>query len=300
MMDVAEQVGTLQAYLRSVRLGPTHGELALDRESLLAQLSNPAVAGDTTRWEAAKAFFDWFQDRYHQAYQDHHRRHHLRLREMQETGEEIEHRLSALAHLNQLTELGRAVGAGIFATWDRLSARMRPCSLEALPKDEPICPQCHLQLATNPPREELVALRERVSRALLTQQRRLSQEVVSRVLAQPHEPQLDRLLRAARAADLADLVSLIDEEMVAFLRQFLSPEPAYAAPATTGRPLRDPPPAPEATLSGAQLLAALRQRFPTIEEAQVEAVGQEVARLLREALAQARPGRGEKARLRLE
>ncbi len=300
MAAIAEQVAALRGYLQAIQLSPTQGDLALDRQALLGQLADNALAANPSRWEAAQATFAWFQERYHQAYQSHHRQHQQRLREMQPTWEELEGQLAALSHLNQLAELGPAVGVGLSATRDRLAPKMRPCSAHGPQKEEPICPMCHLQLDTSPPREELAALRERLRRSLQTQQRRLARQAVSRILAQQQEPQLDRLLRAARAADLADLVSLVDEELVTFLRQFLAPEPVYATATATGRPLRDSAPTREVPLAGAELVAGLRRRFPTIEEDQVDVAGQELSRLLRQALAQVKPEPGEKLRLRLE
>jgi hypothetical protein len=110
-------------------------------------------------------------------------------------------------------------------------------------------------------------LLHRLDGALAQQQARLSSQAVRQIL-QSGGPRLEQFLKVLRAGDSSPLVSVLDDELVAFLRQLLA-EGQWVTVKSSA-------------------LAALQQRFPHVEEAQVDEVLARLSQELRQAFDSAR------------
>jgi hypothetical protein len=84
-------------------------------------------------------------------------------------------------------------------------------------------------MGSRPPAADARRVRQAIERGLLTQQRRLAQRVVSRLLEQPSRNEGERLARfvqVVQASDLTGLALVLDDTIVEFLRNFLDPQPS--------------------------------------------------------------------------
>ena len=132
--------------------------------------------------------------------------------------------------MNGITELGAPASADLGDRLAALQNQAQPCGLgeQALRTalaTSPLCPACRLSLDAQPPIAAAAQWQRNLDAALRIQQRRLAQVMVRRAIADPTRPALDRFLRALRADDLAPLVEVLDTEVVALIRQVLTPPP---------------------------------------------------------------------------
>jgi hypothetical protein len=118
------------------------------------------------------------------------------------------------------------------------------------------------------PSEEAEEVLRRLHAALAGQQARLASEAVRRILARGGE-RLDQFLQIVQASDLAGLAQVLDDELLAFLRELLS------------QPVS---PTPEAL----DLFEELARAYPVVSEEQVDAVVHTLRQLLSEQLASQR------------
>ena len=265
----AAALAAMRRYLDGAALPEAHAELAVDRTLVLEQLSPEAVQAEPHRLAGIRAAFDLFRSRYHRLYVEHHRRYHEALAGLRERLAAAGPQVEALARLNGLAELGPPLGAAALRGYARRLAEAVPCPQPGPPEDEPRCPACRLPLDAVPPLEAAERDLARLHAALAQQLRRLSRRAVRRVLDREGHARLDQLLQAARASDLAGLAALLDDDLTAFLRDFL----------------REPSPDPG-------VLAGLAAAHPEVTEQDVDAAVETFRRLLRSALdaAQGPPG----------
>ena len=99
---------------------------------------------------------------------------------------------------------------------------------------------------------------------------RLSSEAVRRILARARGERIEQFLEVVQASDLAGLASVLDDELLEFLRDLLAGEPATAAP---------------------PVLERLRRAFPVVSESEVEAATEVFRRLLQQAISEQRRAR---------
>jgi hypothetical protein len=103
---------------------------------------------------------------------------------------------------------------------------------------------------------------------------RLSSEAVHRILARARGERIEQFLQVVQASDLAGLASVLDDELLEFLRDLLAGEPTTAAP---------------------PVLERLRRAFPVVSESEVEAATEVFRRLLQQAISEQRRARPDRA-----
>jgi PTH1 family peptidyl-tRNA hydrolase len=222
-------------------------ELAMDRTVGLEQVSFATLWAEPHRLNSMRATFEYFRGRraplaHHASYwQSMHR-----LRLSLEDGEGLSPRPP-----QQPPAVGATAGEALAqhgAWWppSRVPAG-RPAG-KALGRH--FLPACGLTLADDPPSAEVDAVLRRLSRALSQQMTRLSSEAVHRILARARGERIEQFLQVVQASDLAGLASVLDDELLEFLRDLLSGEPG------TGRP---------------PVLEGCSARFPVVAEGEVEA-----------------------------
>ena len=227
LAQLAPEVLELKSYLEGMASSEEGDDLALDRMSLLGQLSLSALAGTPRLWASIRALFDWLKARYGAAYRAHHHEYHGQLASLRRRLQEGAAQVRALELLNGIVELGAPLGEELPRRHQELLARSRPCvevsqaSLEA----EPRCPLCGLSLGDEPPTQEAERLLEELHDALGEQQRRLGSEAVRQILAQSGESRVDRFVKVVQASDLTSLANVLNDDLVAFLRQLLARAP---------------------------------------------------------------------------
>lgn len=282
-IEGSQELAELREYLAGAVPPADPSELAADRTMTLEQLSFATLLSDPGRLESMRSTFQKvFHARYRGAYLEHHRRHWENAAALGSLLAEAQPAAEALTRLNTLRELGPAVGSSALAKYQRLRASLGVCpgagELEDRLIERPICPACGLTLGDSPPQEYTQDVLRRLQRALGRQQARLASEAVRQILARRGGERIEQFLQVVQASDLTGLANVLDDDLLAFLRELLAPK---AAPA--------------------DVLEALSRAFPSVGEGNVQAVVEEFRRLLHGALENQRrsaPRRAPRVRLR--
>jgi hypothetical protein len=263
-------------------------ELAMDRTVSLEQISFATLWAEPHRLDSMRATFEYFRGRFRAGLLAHHASYWRDMRRLRHSLEDSDATARALARLNSLEQLGRPLGEDALAQHGRLLAAVQDCPLaepasggEQALGAAASCPACGLTLADQPPSAEADAVLRRLSRALSQQMTRLSSEAVHRILARARGERIEQFLQVVQASDLAGLSSVLDDELLEFLRDLLAGEPTTAAP---------------------PVLERLRRAFPVVSESEVEAATEAFKRLLQQAISEqrrARPDRTPSVRLDL-
>lgn len=268
----ALEMAEMRAFVGRAEVPPSLHELFTDHAAQREDLTAAVIADHPHSFAGVRSRFQLFCQRYQRAYLAHHQRYWRDASQLHGELQGAAPKAGALARLNTLRELGSPLGRKVLALHGELLAASAGCpaapGTAAARGEGPICPACGVTLAGRPPRAETVDLLRALDRALAQQLQRLASEAVGRILARRGEERLERFLKVAQASDLAGLAAVLDDRLLEFLRQLL-------AEARARVPL--PP-----------LLEQLGRAYPQVGEEEVEAVTQDLAMLLRQALQEAR------------
>jgi hypothetical protein len=270
----ALEVAAMRDFLARAVVPERLSELAMDRTVSLEQISFATLWAEPHRLDSMRATFEYFRGRFRAALLAHHAGYWRDMRRLHLSLEDSEATARALARLNTLQQLGRPLGEDALAQHGRLQAAVQDCPLverlEQALGTATSCPACGLTLADQPPSAEADAVLRRLSRALSQQMTRLSSEAVHRILARARGERIEQFLQVVQASDLAGLASVLDDELLEFLRDLLAGEPTTAAP---------------------PVLERLRRAFPVVSEGEVEAATEVFRRLLQQAISEQRRAR---------
>jgi len=263
----ALELAEMRAYLDAAVIPDSTGDLAIDRRVTLEQLSPAALYVEPHRFDGMRATFEYFRRRFTAAYREHHRRYWEGCRRLLEQTEESEATARALIRLNTIGELGRPVGLNALAQYQDIRSSLAGCPLDEALLDSlqktPACPMCGLTLAGETPDATARDVSHRLERALRQQQHRLSGAAIRHILTQQKGERVEQFLQVVQASDLRGLAHVLDDDLVAFLRELLS------APARTGT----------------SVLENLLRAYPEVSEESLEAAVAEFRRLLAAELA---------------
>ncbi len=250
----------------------TQRDLALDRASLLGQLSPGYLLEHPEVWAGISSTFQWFHARYRSLYREHHkafREQTLALRHQligaQPKGE-------ALLRLDRVPALASSSALSVVDHWSEVLSRTAPCQTQEMEETfvlvTPRCAACGVSLAESPSAETVKAVLDEMEDALQRQLKTLRSFAAKHVLAQSDKPRIELFLDLVQASDTRELVNILDDEVEEFLRTMLGDarREVYAAP----------------------VLSALRAKYETLEEGQIEEAVREFERLLTDAFNQAR------------
>ena len=272
MGGLAPEALQAKHYLDGVVLRERDEELALDRLSILGQLSLENLLANPGLWPSVKALSQWFRSRYSLLYQGHHADYHRELASLHLALEDAQQEVEALSRLNSIGELGRPVGESVISQYQQCLAEVKPCPLaeegRSLVNREPVCTACGLTLTAQPPTRPVGGFLSQLRQALRTQQRRLSSVAIQQILESRHEGRLDQLIKIIQTSDLSSLVKVLDDDLEAFLRDLLAEAASYTEPCTA--------------------LSDLADEYPVIEEEQIDQLAAELAAKLRAAFSRAR------------
>lgn len=270
--EISTEVVEAKAWLDAVALSPEHRDLAIDRVSILNQISLASLVENAQLWPSIKQQYTRFKEQYRSAYQIHHREYHRETVNLSAKLAEAEKKLDALQQLNTVPELGAALGEDLKAARDELLTKLSACPITVVTdvnvESSPTCSQCSLQMTDTPPTEEVHALLGELQAALDGQLRRLGNEAIRGILAESSKNNVKKLVEIVQAADLSSLVNVMDHELVKFVRELLRESRIRTEEST--------------------LLDDLARRFPTVEQEDVPEVVSELEGLLQRAFEVAR------------
>jgi hypothetical protein len=144
--------------------------LAMDRETLLTGLSPMSLTRTRGRdWSAIRRDVASSKARYIQVYGEHHQRFNDLLPQFQSSLATARKKSAALGLLNTITELGAPEGVTLEALLATLPVGPNPSQIQEKDlhiTDEPICPECLIDLDQSVPADELARLSLQVDLAL--------------------------------------------------------------------------------------------------------------------------------------
>ena len=224
--EFSPEVVEVKSYLDRVTLRKGDEELEMDRISILEGINLQNLIASPHLWPSMKALFDWFRSRYSSAYLTHHQDYHQKIAALRDVLEASRPEVEALRRLNSIAELGGPLGEKLFDDYEELLRKVVSCPLretgEVSVDLEPTCASCGLELREEPPVKEVERFLKGLEGALRKQQRRLSSEAIRQILAQSGNERVDQFIKIVQTSDLSPLVNVMDEEMVGFLRTFLT------------------------------------------------------------------------------
>lgn len=267
--EEASELAAMRAYVDGAKPNPQMRVLLVDHAVTREQLSFVALLSEPRELDRMRGTFEMFQGAYVASYVEHHQRYWQAFARLRSALDEAAPTAEALARLNTLRALGRPMGGAALAAYERLTRRQQGCAaqnLESALRERPTCPACGISLEASAPSGEAEEVMRRLHGALARQQARLASEAVRRILARGGE-RIEQFLQIVQASDLAGLAQVLDDELLAFLRELLS-EPTA--------------PTPEAL----DLFEQLTRSYPLVREEQVEAVIGTLRQLLTERLAE--------------
>lgn len=272
LRDMASEILSVKSYLESVVLREGERELNMDRVSILEQLGLDNLLPNLHLWPSVKALFDWFQSRYRALYLAHHQGYHGEMASLRLVLQDSKPEVDALGRLNSIAELGEPVGQELVAQYDQLLAKVSPCPImdigEVSVEEQPACSYCGLVLTAEAPTKEVERFLRHLKQALREQHRRLSSEAIRHILARSGERRIDQFIKVVQTSDLSSLVNVLDDELVDFLRQLLREA--------------------HIEIEWRLTLSELAEKFPSLEEGDIDAAAAEFARALRKAFAKAK------------
>ncbi len=224
-LDTALELAAMRRYLASAAVPEAMAELETDRRMGLETASFATLFHAPHRLDDMRATFEVFRKRYRAAYVAHHRRYWRSAAALRRALREAAVAARALERLNTLRELGRPVGEESLSCYRTLLSQTEACivdeGLEGLLADRTACPSCRITLSDEPPEGEVQEALQGLSSALARQQARLSSEAVRKILAAGKGERLERFLQVVQASDLTGLANVLDDELLAFLRELL-------------------------------------------------------------------------------
>ncbi|HLG10482.1 MAG TPA: hypothetical protein VI876_01880 [Dehalococcoidia bacterium] len=233
--DAALALLEARAYLEGATVpAGQYADLATDQAALLDATTFGALWREPERRDWFLDTIDIWKRDYAPAYTEKHATFNAALTEIATQMDALEPQTTALERLNGLQRLGAPQAVAALTQFHDLERFFGcPADVDVLAHilaAGPVCPLCSYHLGEEPPLADARRVQQAIQRGLSHQQSRLAQRVVTRLLARPGRAgsdRLDRFIEVVQASDLTGLASVLDEGLVAFLRDLLeTPEPA--------------------------------------------------------------------------
>jgi hypothetical protein len=279
----ASKAARMRRFLIEAVVPDSEPDLAIDRALALEELSFATLVAEPHRWVAMRAVFNRFRQRYQSAYLKHHHRYWEACLTLHAQLMDLVSHVQALRRLNALRELGPPLGGEALAQYEQLPQRMGACllsaSLEREPGEAARCPACGISMNDEPPWDDVQRMRRRLERALNQQLQRLSSKAVSQILTASGEARVEQFLQLVQASQARSLADVLDDELLGFLRRLLI----------------------EARVKSllAPVFAKLQEPIPDLSEETVQAVVEDLARVIHDAFATSQQALTTRARPKL-
>ena len=225
LSDLIPAIESAKVYLDRMTFGPDDKELSLERDSVAARIEPVSLLAEPVLWSSVEESFVRLRARYANAYVSHHARYHREAAQLAYRLEALGPQIEALTRFNQMGELGEPVGGEVHQLYVDVSGALKTCTVaadELSLEAEPHCLGCLLNLDEDIPDSAVGRLIGSAEAALREYNRRLGSRSVRQVLAQASKEQLDRYIDLLQVADPSALANVMDDEVMAFLRQFLT------------------------------------------------------------------------------
>jgi hypothetical protein len=279
----ASKAARMRRFLIEAVVPDSEPDLAIDRALALEELSFATLVAEPHRWVAMRAVFNRFRQRYQSAYLKHHHRYWEACLTLHAQLMDLVSHVQALRRLNALRELGPPLGGEALAQYEQLPQRMGACllsaSLEREPGEAARCPACGISMNDEPPWDDVQRMKRRLERALNQQLQRLSSKAVSQILTASGEARVEQFLQLVQASQARSLADVLDDELLGFLRRLLI----------------------EARVKSllAPVFAKLQEPIPDLSEETVQAVVEDLARVIHDAFATSQQALTTRARPKL-
>jgi hypothetical protein len=255
--------------------------------SLLNMLGFESLLHDPSHIGAREENFTRWKPSYIHAYRKAHRAHYEAVADLAAQMETLRPQAGALTRMNGILELGPPLAATTAVADDlkALDATLWLCpdaAEAAVAGKDVLCPKCQWHPGTKLPVEPLSRLTALVSQGLADRFQRFKDAAIAAILmkaaAEKNKPGLDELLDIIQLADADRLAGVLNDDLVAFLRQVLYDE----------------------NLVDEQLpLAPILQQIGAIDETRVEEAVATLGRLLTKAIKDAKAKHGPSKRVRV-
>ena len=222
--DLAVLVIRADRYLRDAYVPEELGPLALQWQTIRAMLRLSELTSVSFSAQALRERIAGFQEEYRRVYIGHHDAYHPQVVSLLGQLRDAQLEAQALERLNGIDELGEPVGAESLEVFYRLLPGLFVCPVPSKRLSltrTPRCRRCSIRLGQWPPSEEVGSTIQHVERSLNEQNRRLSLRVVHRIIDGPKDQRIDRFIQVVQASDVSGLVNVLDDSLLAFLREVL-------------------------------------------------------------------------------
>ena len=283
--DHAFHVSQMAAYLHKA-CAPDE-VIEFERTNLLNMLGFESMLHDPSLIGAREENFTRWKTSYVHAYRKAHRAHYEAVADLAAKLETLRPKASALTRMNGILELGPPLAATIAIANDLkvLEDALWVCpdaADAAVAGRDALCPRCQWHPGTKLPAEALSRLTALVSQGLTDRFQRFKDAAIAAILtkaaAEKKKPGLDDLLDIIQLADADRLAGVLNDDLVAFLRQVLYDE----------------------NLVDEQLpLAPILQQVGAIDETRVDEAVSTLVRLLTKAIKDAKAKHGPSKRVRV-
>ena len=202
-----------------------HTELALARFAILTRIDPEGLLRDPSLWGSIEESFGQMCKRYAIAYAVHHESYNQEALELSHWLERLAPQVNALVHFGEILELGEPVGGEVPGLFKDLSDSLHVCLVDGDELDlgdVPYCQGCGLRMDQDIARRDAALAFAALDRTMREYNRRLGSHSVRRTLAHPNKEQLDKFVTLVQVADPSALANVLDDDVVAFLRRFLS------------------------------------------------------------------------------
>lgn len=281
LSHLSTDLGADRAYLRQLK-----DSLPLDADPLrhsldevLVQFNLEQLLESPSFQESLRSQFEQIKNEYINQYRIHHREHYQAVETLRTNLAGAEEKLKTLERLNRISELGLPVALNHRQRQQALLNQLQVCSVNDLELQQglahdPLCGYCRLELRQSVPTAQVTAWQEDLKRVMIEQFARLKSETVKRLLRNAETPDIRNLLQVLESGNAEDLVGLLTDEVTQILQSLL--QQANVVSATSN------------------VLAKIRETYPTIERQQLREVVQAMELLLEanfEQVEQENPGK---------
>jgi Family of unknown function (DUF6079) len=231
--DAALALLDARSYLEmAVMPALTDADLAVDQAALLDGNTFATLWREPKRRQWLLDTIDIWKQAYVPLYLSRHAAYNAEIAEIAQQIDAMQAQVAAVERLNTLERLGSPQAQTALSQYreiERLFACPAVDDLPAILQNEPICPYCAFRLGEEAPTTDAVRVQQAIQRGLASQQSRLAQRVVNRLLTRTGRAgsdRLDRFIEVVQASDLTGLASVLDDGLIAFLQDLLeTPEP---------------------------------------------------------------------------
>lgn len=223
-LDVEPALEQALRFLGRAVVPEERADLFMERQALIQRLADERLALAPHQWEGLVQAVRVFRGRYATAYLAHHDAYHTRMDLLSQQLADASRLASALARLNEITELGPAVSPQLPALVEESYNTVRACGARPSPLEielEARCGACGVELGAEPPEATTAQLSGYVRQALTHQQDRLARWAAHRALSRDERARLDLFMDLLRVSDVSGLVNVLDDRVADFVREMV-------------------------------------------------------------------------------